>query len=132
MEKIVFTNGCFDLLHTGHLYVLEEASKLGKLTVGLNSDGSVNRLKGGKRPFQTQEIRKKALEGLDFIEKVIIFYEDTPLQLIIEVEPDIIVKGGDYEVKDVVGCKLVEEVIIIPLLEGYSTTAILTEKEKVK
>ena len=125
MEKIVFTNGCFDLLHRGHLYVLEEASKLGKLIVGLNSDESVNRLKGDKRPLQSQERRKKILEGLDFVEKVLIFYEDTPLKLIMEVRPDIIVKGGDYEVNGVVGRELVEEVIIIPLLEGYSTTAIL-------
>lgn len=128
MEKIVFTNGCFDLLHKGHLYILEEASKLGKLIVGLNSDGSVSRLKGSLRPIQSQETRKKALEGLDFVEKVLIFYEDTPLKLIIELRPNIIVKGGDYNVNDVVGRELVEEVIIIPLLEGYSTTAILKEE----
>ena len=125
MERIVFTNGCFDLLHKGHLYILKEASKLGRLIVGLNSDSSVRRLKGENRPYQDQITRKRALDALDFVEKVIIFYDSTPLEIIKVIKPDIIVKGGDYRSEDVVGYDLVDEVIIVPLLPGYSTTNIL-------
>ncbi|MCX7879939.1 MAG: D-glycero-beta-D-manno-heptose 1-phosphate adenylyltransferase [Ignavibacteria bacterium] len=127
---IVFTNGCFDLLHLGHLYYLQEAKKLGDvLVVGLNSDSSVKRLKGENRPIFNQEHRSSILDALKPIDYVVIFEEDTPLELIKIVQPNILVKGGDYSIDNVVGAEFVQsyggKVIIIPYLEGFSTTEIL-------
>ena len=121
--KIVFTNGCFDILHKGHIEYLKASAQLGsKLVVGINSDDSVKRLKGPNRPINSAEDRKHLLESLEFVDEVIIFHEDTPLELIKLVKPDIITKGGDYTVDQVVGNGLVSQVIIIPLTTGYSTT----------
>lgn len=126
-KKIVFTNGCFDILHAGHVTYLKKASELGDiLVVGINSDASVKRLKGESRPVNTLEDRALVLSGLGFIDYVIPFEEDTPYELIKAVVPDILVKGGDYEIKDIVGKDVVEEnggkVMTIPLVEGRSTT----------
>lgn len=126
-KKIVFTNGCFDLLHKGHLDLLNQASKLGDiLVVGLNSDQSVKKLKGVSRPIESQEIRKKNLLKNKFISDVIIFEEMTPLNLIITIKPDILVKGGDYIKESIVGAKEIVKwggiVEIIKLTPGYSTT----------
>ena len=119
--KIIFTNGCFDILHRGHLELLQYCASLGSVIVGLNSDKSVQRLKGSDRPVNTQEDRKFLLESLRYVDEVKIFDEDTPYNLIKEKKPDIIVKGGDYRVQDVVGHDLAE-VRIFQIINGYSTT----------
>jgi D-beta-D-heptose 7-phosphate kinase/D-beta-D-heptose 1-phosphate adenosyltransferase len=125
-KKVVFTNGCFDIIHRGHIDYLQKSKKLGsKLIVGLNSDESVARLKGTVRPHNKQEDRKKVLEALNCVDEVIIFNGDTPYELIKDLKPDIITKGGDYKtIEEVVGNDLAE-VIIIPFTEGYSTTKTL-------
>ena len=124
-KRIVFTNGCFDVLHKGHLTLLKEARSLGdKLVVGLNSDSSVNRLKGALRPFNNVDTRKEQLLLIPYVDDVIIFEQDTPYELIKEIKPDLIVKGGDYTVEDIVGHDLAP-VHIVPTVEGHSTTKIL-------
>jgi D-beta-D-heptose 7-phosphate kinase/D-beta-D-heptose 1-phosphate adenosyltransferase len=120
--KKIFTNGCFDILHVGHVELLNHAKSLGDyLIVGLNSDTSVKKLKGDSRPINKEQDRKRILESLKSVDEVIIFEEETPLNLIKEIKPDIIVKGGDYKKEDVVGNDL-SEVIIFNFVEGYSTT----------
>ena len=120
--KIVFTNGCFDLLHRGHLELLKFCSSQGdRVVVGINSDKSIKKIKGNDRPFRDQHDRKFLLESLVFVDEVIIFDEETPYNLIKCVKPDIIVKGGDYSVEEVVGNDLAK-VVIFELLNGYSTT----------
>lgn len=129
-EQIVFTNGCFDILHAGHVKLLEYAKGLGdKLIVGINSDASVKRLKGNNRPINNQDMRKYVLEQLSFVDEVIIFDEDTPLDLIKQVKPSIIVKGGDYTIEDVVGHDIVDKVEIFPIEVGYSTTTIIEKMQ---
>lgn len=123
--KKVFTNGCFDVMHLMHVELLRFAKLHGDyLIVGLNSDNSVKRLKGNSRPIFNQEDRKKFLESIRYVDKVIIFDEDTPLELIKKVQPDLIVKGGDYKAEEVVGAEICE-VKIFPFTKGYSTTSIL-------
>lgn len=123
--KTVFTNGCFDILHRGHVEYLKCSKQLGaRLVVGLNSDASVRKLKGSERPINSQEDRKAILESLDCVDQVIIFDEDTPYELIKQIKPDIITKGGDYKPHEVVGNDLAQ-VTIIPLVEGVSTTNII-------
>ena len=121
-RNIVWTNGVFDILHTGHLKLLRHAHTLGKrLVVGINSDSSVKRLKGDLRPINDQNTRKEALLELGFVDDVVIFEEDTPYEVIKEIQPDVIVKGGDYTVEQVVGNDIAK-VEIFPTVEGYSTT----------
>ena len=128
---IVFTNGCFDVLHRGHIDYLEKSKKLGtKLVIGLNSDASVRRLKIG-RPINTQEDRKSVLLSLRCVDEVIIFDDDTPLKLIQSLKPDILTKGGDYKVSEVVGSDIVPQTVIIPFLPGYSTTNILNKMSEI-
>ena len=124
--KVVFTNGCFDIIHRGHVDYLKKSKDLGyKLIVGINSDASVKRLKGSSRPINSEQDRKAVLEALGFVDEVVIFDEDTPYELIKKIRPDVITKGGDYKsVEEVVGHDLAE-VRLIPYLEGYSTTSIL-------
>ena len=125
INKVVFTNGCFDVLHKGHLTLLKEARGLGdKLVVGLNSDESVKRIKGSDRPFNDLDTRKEQLLLIPYVDDVIIFEEDTPYNLIKELSPDLIVKGGDYTVEQIVGHDLAP-VHIVPTVEGYSTSKIL-------
>lgn len=120
--KLVFTNGCFDIIHRGHIELLKYAKSCGdKLVVGLNSDASVRALKGQSRPVQNQEDRKSILEAIRWVDEVVIFKEETPINLIKSIKPDIIVKGGDYRVADVVGNNLAE-VKIFELIDGLSTT----------
>lgn len=124
--RVVFTNGCFDILHRGHIEYLKKSKALGdKLIVGLNSDTSVHILKGSERPITRQEDRKAILESLECVDEVIIFDEETPYELIKRLKPDIITKGGDYTKETVVGNDLVKEVVIIDYLNGYSTTSII-------
>lgn len=120
--KKIFTNGCFDILHAGHLNLLKFCKELdGYVIVGLNSDESVKKLKGESRPIFPEKERKMLLESLKFVDEVIIFDEETPLNLIKFIKPDIIVKGGDYTVEQVEG-KDLAEVIIFETINGYSTT----------
>lgn len=128
-HKVVFTNGCFDILHYGHIHYLAQARSLGgKLVIGLNSKGSVKRLKGNNRPINDDNTRLYLLAALQFVDGVVIFEEDTPLDLIKVVMPDILVKGGDYSIENIVGAKEVlkngGEVKSLAFVEGYSTTAI--------
>jgi D-beta-D-heptose 7-phosphate kinase/D-beta-D-heptose 1-phosphate adenosyltransferase len=122
-KKVVFTNGCFDFIHRGHVTYLEKSKELGDyLIIGLNSDDSVKRLKGENKPYNNQDDRKKVLESLKCVDEVIIFDEDTPYDLIKRIEPDIITKGGDYKTKEEVVGNDIANVELIPFLEGYSTT----------
>lgn len=128
-ETVVFTNGCFDILHPGHVDLLRKSKALGKrLVVGLNSDDSVTRLKGPTRPILTQTDRAAMLSALSCVDLVVIFQEDTPLELLGVLKPDILVKGSDYRPEDVVGKDLVEsyggKIVLVPLVEGYSTSGI--------
>jgi len=127
--RTIFTNGVFDILHRGHLTLLKQARELGeKLVVGINSDASTKRLKGDSRPINTEKTRKEQLELLSWVDEVVVFDEDTPYELIKKLNPDMIVKGGDYTVETVVGHDLAP-VKIIPTVEGFSTTSII-EKSK--
>ncbi len=128
-KRIVFTNGCFDLLHYGHLHYLAEAADLADcLVVGLNSADSVRRLKGPHRPINDEITRLHALAAMEFVAGVVVFDEDTPLQLIGCVQPDVLVKGGDWRPEQIVGADLVlargGKVLSLPFVDGYSTTAI--------
>jgi D-beta-D-heptose 7-phosphate kinase/D-beta-D-heptose 1-phosphate adenosyltransferase len=126
-RKVVFTNGCFDVLHQGHRKLLQEARELGDiLVVGLNSDDSIKRLKGDSRPINTVDQRLEALAALPSVDAIVLFAEDTPYELLQQLRPNILVKGGDYEPKDVVGAAMVDEVVIIPMVEGISTTDLLS------
>jgi len=129
-KKIVFTNGCFDIVHLGHIDYLEKARKLGdKLVLGLNTDASVNRLKGPTRPVVNEYARSRMMAAFEFVDTVILFDEPTPLQVIEQVKPDILVKGDDYTVENIVGSDFVlakgGEVKTISLVEGYSTTSLI-------
>lgn len=127
-KKIVFTNGCFDILHAGHIKYLNKAKKLGDiLIVGLNSDSSVKRLKGKTRPINSQNSRALLLSALEFVDFVVIFDEDTPLNLIEKIRPDILVKGADYAGKEVVGSNIVKEVVLVDFEDGFSTTNIINK-----
>ena len=134
-SRIVFTNGCFDLLHVGHITYLEKAKEMGDvLVVGLNSDDSVLRLKGEGRPVKKLESRMAVLAGLSSVDAVIVFSEDTPLQLIKKVRPDVLVKGGDYTINQIVGADFVHElggeVKTIDFVEGYSSSSIIEKLDK--
>lgn len=125
-EKIVFTNGCFDILHVGHVSYLEQAARLGKhLIVGLNTDASVKRLKGATRPLNHELDRARVLSALACVDAVVLFGEDTPTELIKKIRPDILVKGGDYKPEEVAGREYAGEVQIIKFEDGYSTTGLL-------
>jgi rfaE bifunctional protein nucleotidyltransferase chain/domain len=124
-KKTVFTNGCFDILHRGHIELLKFCKGMGKVVVGLNSDSSVSSLKGPTRPVFTERDRKFMLESCRYVDEVRIFEEDTPYNLIKVVKPDIIVKGSDYEIEDVVGNDLCKSVILFNYVDGYSTTQII-------
>jgi D-sedoheptulose 7-phosphate isomerase len=130
MAKLVFTNGCFDIVHPGHVDFLRRAAELGdRLVVGINSDSSVRRIKGGGRPFMAEAARKAVLEGLGFVDEVIIFDDATPERLIEQLKPDVLVKGGDWDEDEIVGGAAVRdaggEVHSLPLLEGHSSSAIV-------
>jgi len=123
---VVFTNGCFDILHRGHLTYLRSARALGhRLVVGLNSDASVRRLKGASRPINNEADRAFMLAALECVDFVVLFGEDTPERLLSELRPDILVKGGDYRPEEVLGREYVRTVRILPFVEGYSTTKAL-------
>jgi rfaE bifunctional protein nucleotidyltransferase chain/domain len=134
-KKIVFTNGCFDIIHIGHIKYLTEAKKLGNvLVVGLNSDDSVKRLKGEGRPVTPQSERAEILDSLKPVDYVVIFEEDTPLELIRIVKPDFLVKGGDYKPENIVGADFVTQnggkVVVLPYVFGKSTTKLIERLKK--
>jgi D-beta-D-heptose 7-phosphate kinase/D-beta-D-heptose 1-phosphate adenosyltransferase len=136
-HKTVFTNGVFDLIHPGHLTYLAEAAALGeRLIVGVNSDESVKRLKGDSRPIMPLEARMQLLAGLFYVDGVIAFDEDTPIELINTLKPDVLVKGGDYDVESIVGYKEVidwgGEVTTLPFREGQSSTKIIERLQPVE
>lgn len=133
-KKIVFTNGCFDLIHPGHIAYLNEAASLGDiLVVGLNTDQSVKKLKGADRPINNEFSRAQLLAAMFFVDAVVLFNEETPLALINSVEPDVLVKGGDYQIENIVGAAETLErggkVEVLSFLPGYSSTSII---EKIK
>jgi D-beta-D-heptose 7-phosphate kinase/D-beta-D-heptose 1-phosphate adenosyltransferase len=126
--KIVFTNGCFDILHRGHVSYLDIAKSYGDvLIVGLNSDDSVKRLKGDSRPINTQNDRGFILASLESVDYVVPFNEDTPYELIKLVQPDILVKGADYEKKDIIGSDIAKQVKLVDFIDGQSTTNIIKQ-----
>lgn len=132
--KIVFTNGCFDLLHRGHIELLSKASDMGDvLVVGLNTDASVRRLKGENRPVNDEEARALVLAALGSVDAVALFDEDTPYELIKALRPDVLVKGADYKPEEIVGYDIVTAnggvVKTVPLVKGYSTTSIIDRKD---
>ena len=133
-KTVAFTNGCFDILHPGHLYSIGQAAKEADyLIVGLNSDASIKRLKGPERPINSTDSRALVLANLVFVDAVVVFEQDTPYELITTLLPDVLVKGGDYTIDTIVGAKEViangGKVIINPIVEGFSTTNII---EKIK
>jgi len=131
-QKIVFTNGCFDILHYGHICYLSKAKDMGDMMIiGLNSDASVRRLKGQSRPINGQKERATLLASLSFVDAIVIFEEDTPENLIKSIRPDILVKGGDYTYETIVGAKFVSTyggtVTTIPIVENFSSTSIINK-----
>ncbi|HXE75675.1 MAG TPA: D-glycero-beta-D-manno-heptose 1-phosphate adenylyltransferase [Candidatus Xenobia bacterium] len=134
-KRVVFTNGCFDLLHVGHVRLLQQARAEGDaLVVGLNSDASVQRLKGAGRPLVAQADRAELLAALECVDAVTIFEEDTPRELIAAVLPDVLVKGGDWAADRIVGREEVEanggKVVVVPYVEGHSTSALIEKLRK--
>ena len=135
-KTIVFTNGCFDIIHAGHVTYLENAKVLGDvLVVGLNTDDSVRRLKGSGRPVNNEQDRALVLDSLRFVDYVTLFNEDTPYELIQEIKPDILVKGGDYTPETIVGADIVMQyggkVVVIPLVKGKSTSGLIEKLKKI-
>ena len=129
-ERIVFTNGCFDIIHVGHVEYLSKAKDMGDvLVIGLNSDRSVKRLKGKDRPINREEDRSKVLSALYFVDYITIFNDETPDRLIRKIKPDILVKGGDWQMKDIAGASFVKsyggKVATVPFVEGFSTTSLI-------
>jgi cytidyltransferase-like protein len=134
-KTIVFTNGCFDILHKGHLEILTASASFGDvLVVGINTDNSVKRLKGPLRPVNDESFRSIMLASIQYVDAVILFDEETPINLITLLEPDVLVKGGDYSVEQIVGAESVlkrgGEVKIVPIVKGFSTTKIIETIQK--
>ena len=134
-QSVVFTNGCFDIIHPGHIHILEKAKSYGDvLIVGLNSNRSVKNLKGKSRPINSESDRIKILCSIKHVDHVIVFDEDTPIELIELINPNFLVKGGDYNKSEIVGADLVEKnggsVIIIDLLKNYSTSSLIDRFKK--
>jgi len=129
-EKIVFTNGCFDIVHRGHIEVLARTADFGdKLIIGLNSDNSIKKLKGENRPIVNEKSRALLLASLTFVDVVVLFSEETPINLISTLLPNILAKGGDYDISTIVGHEVVQnnggEVILVPFVDGFSSTDII-------
>ena len=134
-EEVVFTNGCFDIIHRGHIEVLAQTADLGdKLIIGLNSDTSIQKLKGENRPIIDEQARSILLAAFSFVDAVILFPEDTPINLISALLPDVLAKGGDYEIDNIVGHEIVQynggKVILVPFVDGFSSTTIINKIKK--
>ena len=131
-QEVVFTNGCFDILHRGHVTYLQAARNLGDLLViGVNTDASVKRLKGEGRPINNEDDRAFILQSLACVDYVIKFGEDTPHELLSQIRPDILVKGGDYKLEEVVGREFAQQVVLIDFVDGYSTTKTIQRMKEV-
>lgn len=131
-KKLVFTNGCFDILHPGHVYILREAARLGEiLVVGVNSDSSIKRIKGPSRPVFCQEDRMEILGALWMVDYIILFDDATPLKLIKKIKPQVLVKGGEYKDGEIVGENIAEETVRVKMKPGYSTSGIIKRIEKI-
>ena len=133
-DKIIFTNGCFDIVHKGHIEVLAKTADLGnKLIIALNSDNSIKKNKGSNRPIVDEQARAFLLASLFFVDAIILFSEETPINLIKILKPDVLAKGGDYKIETIIGYKEVKnyngKVVLVPFIDGYSTTNII---EKIK
>ncbi|MFC2137017.1 D-glycero-beta-D-manno-heptose 1-phosphate adenylyltransferase [Bacteroidota bacterium] len=131
-QKVVFTNGCFDIIHRGHIeYLLKAASYGDILIVGLNTDESIRKIKGDNRPIMDEESRAMTLASLQFVNFVVLFKEETPLSLINSIVPDVLIKGSDYKKEDIIGYDIVKnaggKIITIDFIEGYSTTSIINK-----
>jgi len=127
-KKVVFTNGCFDLLHPGHLSIFDSAKKQGDiLIVGLNSDSSVRKIKGRNRPILNEKARVRMLEALALIDFIVLFRETDPYQIIKKIRPNVLVKGGDWKKRDIIGADLVDKVHRVKICPGYSTTRIMNK-----
>ncbi len=125
-KRIIFTNGCFDILHRGHATYLQAARAMGDLLiVGVNADASVRRLKGENRPINNEQDRAYLLASLAAVDYVVIFTEDTPYELLRQICPDVLVKGGDYQINEVIGREFAQEVQLIDFVDGYSTTRLI-------
>ncbi|NQT47046.1 MAG: D-glycero-beta-D-manno-heptose 1-phosphate adenylyltransferase [Candidatus Omnitrophica bacterium] len=136
-KRIVFTNGCFDILHKGHIQLLTQAKEKGDLLiVAVNSDSSIRRIKGRKRPLTKEGDRTEVLAALEMVDNVVLFNEETPAAIIREVSPDILVKGGDWKEEEIVGADFVKskggEVYSLPYLKGYSTSSLITKIQEEK
>ena len=134
-KKVVFTNGCFDIIHRGHIEVLARTADLGdKLIIGLNSDQSIQKLKGKERPIIDEQSRAFLLAALSFVDAIVLFSEDTPLKLISTLLPDVLAKGGDYEIETIVGHEIIQQnggkVKLVPFLDGFSSTTIIDKIKK--
>ncbi|MFT4968895.1 MAG: rfaE bifunctional protein nucleotidyltransferase chain/domain [Chitinophagales bacterium] len=134
-NRIVFTNGCFDIIHVGHVHTLKEAKKLGdKLLVGLNSDNSVKRLKGSERPINKEINRADLLSAFEMVDAIIIFEDDTPLSVIEAIQPDVLVKGGDWKIEEIVGGEFVKknggEVVSVPFIPNESSSNLIEKIQK--
>ncbi len=131
-KKVVFTNGCFDLIHVGHVRYLTEAKELGDiLVIGLNADKSVSSIKPG-RPVMPEDQRAEVLSALEVVDYIVLFSEDTPYELIREVQPDVLVKGADWKIEDIVGNDIAKETQTIKFIDGISTTQIIEKIQKLK
>ena len=131
-QKIIFTNGCFDIIHRGHLEVLAKTADLGdKLIIGLNTDSSIQKLKGLNRPIIDEESRSILLASLKFVDAIVLFSEDNPLNLINVLKPDVLAKGGDYNINTIIGNEIIKknggEVVLIPFVKGFSSTKIISK-----
>lgn len=125
-KRVVFTNGCFDLIHPGHIKILRDAKSKGDvLVVGLNSDSSIRRIKGASRPVMDEKARSKVLEAMELVDYIVIFKEDTPFEIIKELKPDYLVKGEDWKAKEIIGREFVKKIFRIKFYPGYSTTGII-------
>ena len=134
-KKVVFTNGCFDIIHRGHIEVLARTADLGdKLIIGLNSDQSIQKIKGEDRPVIDEQSRAILLAALSFVDAIVLFSEDTPLELISALLPNVLAKGGDYEIETIVGHEIVQKnggkVKLVPFLDGFSSTTIIDKIKK--
>jgi rfaE bifunctional protein nucleotidyltransferase chain/domain len=134
-NKVVFTNGCFDIIHRGHIEVLARTADLGdKLIIGINSDQSIQKLKGKDRPIIDEQSRAILLAALSFVDAIVLFSEDTPLKLISTLVPDVLAKGGDYEIETIVGHEIVQQnggkVKLVPFVDGFSSTTIINKIKK--
>ena len=127
-KKIVFTNGCFDLIHAGHIYTFQKAKNFGEiLIVAINTDASIKRIKGDKRPIVKEQYRAKLLAALECVDFVTFFSEDTPLEILKTLKPDILLKGADYKISEIVGRQYVKKVVRINMVKGISTSLIISK-----